>query len=238
MVPGPVSDRRVAMARMAIIVTVTAWLAYLVTWFFEDFFHPGYENAVARAEAVLYLLIVTMLTVSALAYLLSPARLLLPDPHASPGRPRHPRPVLRHDDADADNDHPVLPGGRARHPQHPAVRGSPGIPGEARRPADRRPVRPEDQEGPRPARRGQGAAAPDRAAAGRARGQVRPRAAGVRACLRASRAARRRLDDRARQLLRRRGHLAGVAGRRPAGHRPHRRVLRQRSDLAARGVAA
>jgi cellulose synthase/poly-beta-1,6-N-acetylglucosamine synthase-like glycosyltransferase/chitodextrinase len=70
-VPGPVTDRRVAMARMAIIVTVTAWVAYLVTWFFEDFFHPGYENAVARAEAVLYLVIVTMLTVSALAYLLS-----------------------------------------------------------------------------------------------------------------------------------------------------------------------
>jgi cellulose synthase/poly-beta-1,6-N-acetylglucosamine synthase-like glycosyltransferase/chitodextrinase len=70
-VPGPVGDRRVAMARLAIIVTVTAWVAYLVTWFFEDFFHPGYETAVARAEAVLYLLIVTMLTVSALAYLLS-----------------------------------------------------------------------------------------------------------------------------------------------------------------------
>jgi cellulose synthase/poly-beta-1,6-N-acetylglucosamine synthase-like glycosyltransferase len=71
LVPQPVSDRRVAMARLAIIVTVAAWLAYLGNWFFEDFFHPGYENAVSRAEAVLYLLIVTMLTVSALAYLLS-----------------------------------------------------------------------------------------------------------------------------------------------------------------------
>jgi cellulose synthase/poly-beta-1,6-N-acetylglucosamine synthase-like glycosyltransferase/chitodextrinase len=71
MVPKPVSDTRVAMARLAIIVTVTAWVAYLVTWFFEDFFKPGYETAVARTEAVLYLLIVTMLTVSALAYLLS-----------------------------------------------------------------------------------------------------------------------------------------------------------------------
>ena len=71
MVPRPVSDRRVAMGRLAIIVTVTAWLGYLVTWFFQDFFHRGYETAAARAEAVLYLLIVTMLTVSALAYLLS-----------------------------------------------------------------------------------------------------------------------------------------------------------------------
>ena len=71
MVPQPVSDRRVAMARLAIIVTVTAWLGYLIMWFFQDFFHPGYENAVDRAESVLYLLIVTLLTVSALAYLLS-----------------------------------------------------------------------------------------------------------------------------------------------------------------------
>jgi cellulose synthase/poly-beta-1,6-N-acetylglucosamine synthase-like glycosyltransferase/chitodextrinase len=71
MVPKPISDRRVAMARLAIIVTVTAWLAYVVQWFFNDFFHPGYETAVARTEEVLYLLIVTLLTVSALAYLLS-----------------------------------------------------------------------------------------------------------------------------------------------------------------------
>jgi cellulose synthase/poly-beta-1,6-N-acetylglucosamine synthase-like glycosyltransferase/chitodextrinase len=71
MVPKPVSERRVAMARLAIIVTVTAWIAYLVDWCFEDFFKPGYETAVARTEAVLYLLIVTMLTVSALAYLMS-----------------------------------------------------------------------------------------------------------------------------------------------------------------------
>ena len=71
MVPQPVSEHRVAMARLAIIVTVTAWLGYLITWFFQDFFHPGYESAVDRAESVLYLLIVTLLTVSALAYLLS-----------------------------------------------------------------------------------------------------------------------------------------------------------------------
>jgi cellulose synthase/poly-beta-1,6-N-acetylglucosamine synthase-like glycosyltransferase/chitodextrinase len=71
MVPEPVSERRVAMARLAIIVTVTAWLGYVITWFFDDFFHPGYESAVDRAESVLYLLIVSLLTVSALAYLLS-----------------------------------------------------------------------------------------------------------------------------------------------------------------------
>jgi cellulose synthase/poly-beta-1,6-N-acetylglucosamine synthase-like glycosyltransferase len=71
MVPEPVSDRRVTMARLAIIVTVTAWFAYLIWWFFQGFFHSGAETFVDRTEAVLYLLIVTPLTVSALAYLMS-----------------------------------------------------------------------------------------------------------------------------------------------------------------------
>jgi cellulose synthase/poly-beta-1,6-N-acetylglucosamine synthase-like glycosyltransferase/chitodextrinase len=71
MVPEPVSDQRLALGRLAIMVTVTAWVGYVVTWFFQDFFNPHYETVVSRAEAVLYLLIVTMLTVSALAYLLA-----------------------------------------------------------------------------------------------------------------------------------------------------------------------
>ena len=71
MVPKPVSDGRVAMGRLAIIVTVSAWIAYTVNWFFADFFHPGFESAIARTEEVLYLLIVTLLTASAMAYLLS-----------------------------------------------------------------------------------------------------------------------------------------------------------------------
>ena len=71
MVPKPVSDTRVAMGRLAIILTTGAWLAYVVTWFFADFFRPGHEGAVARAEEILYLTIVTLLTVSAVAYLLA-----------------------------------------------------------------------------------------------------------------------------------------------------------------------
>jgi cellulose synthase/poly-beta-1,6-N-acetylglucosamine synthase-like glycosyltransferase/chitodextrinase len=71
LVARPVSDTRVAMGRLAIVVTVGAWLGYLVVWFFSDFFHPGLEGAVDRAEAILYLIIVTLLTASALAYLLS-----------------------------------------------------------------------------------------------------------------------------------------------------------------------
>src|SRR5512146_343443 len=55
MVPGSASDTRIAMGRLAIIVTVGAWVAYVIMWFFSDFFHPGYEGAVARTEEILYL---------------------------------------------------------------------------------------------------------------------------------------------------------------------------------------
>jgi cellulose synthase/poly-beta-1,6-N-acetylglucosamine synthase-like glycosyltransferase/chitodextrinase len=70
-VPKPASDSRIATGRLAIVVTVATWVAYLVDWLFEDFFRPGYDGAGARAEEIVYLLIVTLLTVSALAYLLS-----------------------------------------------------------------------------------------------------------------------------------------------------------------------
>ena len=59
------------MARLAIVVTVIGWVSYLIWWLFADFFHPGFETAADRAEAVLYLLIVTLLTASAVAYLIS-----------------------------------------------------------------------------------------------------------------------------------------------------------------------
>src|ERR1039457_4523052 len=87
MVPQPVSDRRIALGRLAIITTVTAWLGYVVTWFFADFFNPLYEGVVSRAEAVLYLLIVTMLTTSALAYLLSRLGFFYRNPTHHPAHP-------------------------------------------------------------------------------------------------------------------------------------------------------
>ena len=84
MVPKPVSDRRVAMGRLAIIVTVPAWLSYLVTWS-RRLHHRRPPHRGGRAEAVVYLITVTLLTGSALAYLL-PARLLLPGARPPPVR--------------------------------------------------------------------------------------------------------------------------------------------------------
>ena len=100
-VPKPVSDRRIAMTRLAIIITVTAWISYFVTWLLNDFLNPIYSSTTSRAESIIYLLIITMLTASALAYLLQPARLLLPDPQPPPGQPGHARSLLRRQGADA-----------------------------------------------------------------------------------------------------------------------------------------
>ena len=69
-VPEPVSDSRIAMARLAIIVTVTAWAGYFADWLLHDLLNPQYSSVTALIESVGYLLIVTLLTASALAYLL------------------------------------------------------------------------------------------------------------------------------------------------------------------------
>ncbi len=68
---SPVSERRVVLGRVAIVVTVVAWLAYFFTWLFTDLVNAHHSTAVDRAESIVYLLVVTLPTASALAYLLS-----------------------------------------------------------------------------------------------------------------------------------------------------------------------
>ncbi len=70
-VSQPVSDRRLALGRLAIMVTVTAWAGYFVWWLLADLLNRHYSGTIDRAETVLYLIIVTLLTASSLAYLLS-----------------------------------------------------------------------------------------------------------------------------------------------------------------------
>ena len=70
-VARPVSDRRLAMGRLAIILTVTAWIGYFVWWLLKDLLNQHYSASVDRAESIMYLVIVTVLTASSLAYLLS-----------------------------------------------------------------------------------------------------------------------------------------------------------------------
>jgi cellulose synthase (UDP-forming) len=64
-----VSDARVAVGRMLVVGTVLAWLTYLGTWLAEQFISGGHHTARGRVEAVVYLITVSFLTASALAYL-------------------------------------------------------------------------------------------------------------------------------------------------------------------------
>lgn len=66
-----ISERRVALGRLAIVVTICSWLAYFGTWLFTDLLNSHHATAVDRTESIVYLLIVTFPTASALAYLLS-----------------------------------------------------------------------------------------------------------------------------------------------------------------------
>jgi EAL domain-containing protein (putative c-di-GMP-specific phosphodiesterase class I)/cellulose synthase/poly-beta-1,6-N-acetylglucosamine synthase-like glycosyltransferase len=59
------------MARVAIVVTVVSWCGYTVTWVFQDLLSRAQSRAVGRAEAIVYLLIVSALSASTVAYLLS-----------------------------------------------------------------------------------------------------------------------------------------------------------------------
>jgi EAL domain-containing protein (putative c-di-GMP-specific phosphodiesterase class I)/cellulose synthase/poly-beta-1,6-N-acetylglucosamine synthase-like glycosyltransferase len=67
--PPPISEARIAIGRLAVVVTSVAWVAYLITWFIGEFISSHGVTARYKAEAVVYLVIVTLLTMSALAYL-------------------------------------------------------------------------------------------------------------------------------------------------------------------------
>ena len=67
----PISDHRVALGRLAIVLTLCAWSAYFGTWLFTDLLNAHHSTAVDRAESIAYLLVVTLPTASALAYLLA-----------------------------------------------------------------------------------------------------------------------------------------------------------------------
>ncbi len=69
--PPPISDRRIGVARLALITTVLAWAGYFVNWIFEDLLAKGQSTAVGRTEAITYLVIVTTLSASTVGYLLS-----------------------------------------------------------------------------------------------------------------------------------------------------------------------
>ncbi len=64
-----VTEGRIAVGRLAIVVTVGAWCAYFVSWLVGELDAPGGTSTRSEVEAAVYLLVVTFLTLSALAYL-------------------------------------------------------------------------------------------------------------------------------------------------------------------------
>lgn len=65
------SDRKIALGRIAIVITVLLWLVYVVNTIMREFINHGTGGFRFTAEAVCYLVVVTFLTFSALMYLIA-----------------------------------------------------------------------------------------------------------------------------------------------------------------------
>ncbi|MDO8365144.1 MAG: glycosyltransferase family 2 protein, partial [Actinomycetota bacterium] len=70
-VAPPVSDRRIMIGRLAIVVTVSAWFMWVFLTIVQQFVEGDASSARLVIEAIVYLLIVTALTASAMAYLIT-----------------------------------------------------------------------------------------------------------------------------------------------------------------------
>lgn len=64
-----VSERRATAGRALVVATVLFWLAYVLRWLADQFIVAGPHTPRGRVEAVVYLVTVSLLTLSALAYL-------------------------------------------------------------------------------------------------------------------------------------------------------------------------
>ena len=70
-VPAPVSDAMVTVGRLGIVVTVAAWLAYLIVTIVSQLVDHGVQGMTFISETVGYVVIVSFLTLSALLYLVA-----------------------------------------------------------------------------------------------------------------------------------------------------------------------
>lgn len=69
--PPPISERRVVIGRLAVVATLVIWLVYVGSWVVGQFFDGDAGSTRAKVEAVVYLAVVTFLTGSSLAYLMT-----------------------------------------------------------------------------------------------------------------------------------------------------------------------
>lgn len=70
-VPRKIPERRVLLARLAIVATLVGWIAYLIYWFSSQFLRQEAYTLQQKFLAGVYLAMVTLLIFSSLAYLVS-----------------------------------------------------------------------------------------------------------------------------------------------------------------------
>jgi EAL domain-containing protein (putative c-di-GMP-specific phosphodiesterase class I)/cellulose synthase/poly-beta-1,6-N-acetylglucosamine synthase-like glycosyltransferase len=71
LVPPPVSEGRIARARLAIVITIVVWACYIVVTVIEQFIAGRASSARLAVEALVYMIVVTALAGSATAYLIT-----------------------------------------------------------------------------------------------------------------------------------------------------------------------
>ncbi|WP_430783629.1 EAL domain-containing protein [Actinoplanes sp. G11-F43] len=71
LVPPPVSEGRIARGRLAIVLTIAVWAAYIAYTIFEQFVVGKAHSPKLVTEAIVYMLVVTALMGSAMAYLIT-----------------------------------------------------------------------------------------------------------------------------------------------------------------------
>lgn len=69
-VPVTVSDRKIAIGRLAVAVTVVAWASFMTLTIFEQFIEGHAWNNRFRYEAGLYMAIITLLTITSTSFLI------------------------------------------------------------------------------------------------------------------------------------------------------------------------
>lgn len=70
-VPRGITERRVLLARLAIVITIVGWIAYLIYWFSSQFLNQEAYTLQQKFLAILYLAMVTLLIFASVAYLTS-----------------------------------------------------------------------------------------------------------------------------------------------------------------------
>ncbi|AEV81574.1 cellulose synthase [Actinoplanes sp. SE50] len=89
-VPPPISEGRIARGRLAIVLTIAVWAGYLAYTIFEQFIVGRASTARLAVEAIVYMLVITGLAASAMAYLITRIGFF----YRSRGHQRSPRIVL------------------------------------------------------------------------------------------------------------------------------------------------